>query len=265
MIRKMIYLAVALSVLLLLFGCGGEKKAEKKELEPEVKYYHFPLPSFSDVFEKLDYLEGSEYDKLLPDELPEIKDNVFKAAFSLGALTADAIFAAQSRNKTKLIDIAAQMIDYSKFIGLSEDILKLADELKMLIEADKWKELEVTLDKYKQDIVFTLYNSGDFDTFILLQLGGWTEGLDRLAKLLIDNYNAENTDIINEVGVLSNLIYNVDNIENEQIASLDYYQLSSENLKKIRTIFKSISKREFTKEELETVFKLTQEIKKSFS
>ncbi len=265
MIRKMIYLVVAISILALIFGCGEKKAAEKKEKTPVVKYYHFPLPSFSDVFEKLDYLEGSEYDKLLPDELPEIKDNVFKAAFSLGALTADAIFAAQSRNKTKLIDIAAQMIDYSKFIGLSDDILKLADELKMLIEEDKWKELEVTLDKYKQDIVFTLYDSGDFDTFILLQLGGWTEGLDRLSKLLIDNYQAEETGVINEVGVLSNLIYNVDNIENEQIAALDYYKLSSENLKKIRDIFKNISKQEFTKEELESVFKLTQAIKKSFS
>ncbi|MCD4651307.1 MAG: hypothetical protein K8S56_05915, partial [Candidatus Cloacimonetes bacterium] len=57
-----------LLIVLLLLGCGGGKDAEKKDaIDDQPIYYNFPLPSFEDVFAKLDYLSTTDYDKAIPE------------------------------------------------------------------------------------------------------------------------------------------------------------------------------------------------------
>ncbi|MCD4652038.1 MAG: hypothetical protein K8S56_09690, partial [Candidatus Cloacimonetes bacterium] len=188
----------------------------------------------------------------------------YKAAFALGARTADGIFVIKGRNKSKLKKTAAEMIEYSKITGLSEEILKLADELQMLIDQDKWKELEVTLDKYKQDVVFSLYEVGEFDIFILLQLGGWVEGLNRTAYLIYNNYDVEKAALINELGILNQLIYNVQKMPNKELLSEPYIVESLKQLNAIKSVLISENKEDYTLEQIQEIIDASASIKKAF-
>ena len=78
--------------------------------------------------------------------------DVFLASYNLGYLTADALIATKSRNKSKLTEIASTMIDLSKLIGVKEDVQKLSDELLSMIQQDRWEDLQTSLDKYKNEI-----------------------------------------------------------------------------------------------------------------
>jgi len=255
---------VVLLVLGIIMGCGKPEVKQKEEVKTEVEFYHFPLPEFSKMFNTLDFLDTVDFDKAVPEEFDKIENDVFKAAFALGSLTGDAIIATKSRNKTKLSKIAKEMIDYSKFIGLNQNILRMADELQNLITDDKWKELENTLDKYKTDVELSLYESQEYDLFTLLQVGGWTEGLNRITFLLKDNYNKDKTGIIAQKGILNSLINNLNKIHNSDIKSEKYYSISVEKYKRIKEIIYSSEDKHYTPEKLAEIFTLTSEIKASF-
>ncbi|PID28540.1 MAG: hypothetical protein CSB55_04200 [Candidatus Cloacimonadota bacterium] len=252
---------------LVLFACNsGEKKSEKAKpaKNKDITFYSAHLPEFSAMFSKLDFLGIKDFDKAVPEKFPKVESDVFKSAFQLGSLTADAILATKSRNKTKLQMIAKEMIDYSKFIGISEDILKLTDDLQNLIKEDKWNELEARLDHYKGEVESSLYISGEYDVFTLLQLGGWNEGLNRVTFLLKDSYKRKRTQIIGQKGILDQLIINLGKIQNPDVKSAPYYQISIEEYKNLQKIILSSKDNLFSEDEINKIFNLTEKVKKSY-
>ncbi len=261
MFRKLMILFV---VVIMLFGCTPKTEKKVEEKTTEVEFYNAPLPNFSEMFSNLDYLDTVDYDQAVPEKFENSKNDVFKASFFVGSLTADALLATKSRNKTKLSNIAKTMIDYSKFIGISKDILKMADELNVLIADDKWEELEGVLENYKTQVEISLYTSEEYDIFTLLQLGGWNEGLNRICFLLKDNYNHEKSSFIDQKGILNQLIINMGKIQNTSIKNEKYYGIAVKNLTEIKSIIYSSKDRTYTIEQIKEIFRLTELIKSAY-
>ena len=247
-----------------LFGCSSKKENEstQKQGDVDIEFYHAPLPKFSQVYSKLDHLETDDFDEAIGEDIFEAKNDVYRSAFALGVLSSDAILTSKARNSSKLNNIAQAMIEYSKMVEVDKDILKLADELKTLIDQEKWNTLETTLDQYKKEVELSFYESKEYDLFTMLQLGGWVEGLNRITFLLDKNYQKDKTSIINERGILNQLISNTNNLKNPNIKKEKYYDTALSNLKEIKEILYSNDKGEYTKEQIKEISKLTAEIKK---
>ncbi len=257
-------LCIILLIALFLMSCAQKKEEAKPESQAKIETRDFPMPPFSELFSALDYLQKADFDKAVSNDIKKQNTDVFKAAYSLGALSADAILATKARNKTKLENIAKLMVESSKFIGVNEEVLKLADNLLQLVNQDKWDELQVSLDKYKQEIEVSLYQTKEYDLLTLIQMGGWTEGLNRTSFLIKANYVAQNTAILDQKGILDNLIKNIEKIENTEIKNQPYYANSLENYKKIGEIIQVQGKTTFTKEEVEKLLLLSGNIIKDF-
>ncbi len=264
-------LTIFLIVMALVFvACQAEKKQETAQNEPvkekaaESEFYYFPLPSFQDVFGKLDYLTPADFGKFVPEDYSRVDNDEAKAAFALGSLSADAILVTKSRNRTKLLNIAQEMIFYSKAFIVEERILQLADKLKKKVETDSWDELQATLDDDKQGVINALYDAREYDYFILMQLGGWVEGLYQTAMLLNDNYDRDKTDFLYQIGILNQLINNVEKMPNAHIKEKEYYQTSLGNLTQIRDMLKAPEDKMYSKEEVERLIDLTEKIKQAF-
>ncbi|HNX01620.1 MAG TPA: hypothetical protein PKK33_09665, partial [Candidatus Cloacimonadota bacterium] len=235
-----------------------------KNAEEVTDYYLVPLPNLSTILSGLDYLKNTDYDKAVDKNLFAADKEVYKTSFALGVLTADGVLAVKAKNKTKLMAISTAMIDDSKFIGIDENILKLADELQGYVKAEDWKNLELALDKYKIDVESSLFESKRYDLFTLMQLGGWTEGLNRITNLINTNYKADNSTLVDQKGILNELIDNMNKIDNENITKADYFFVAKSNFAKIKQIIYAPINGTYTKDQLTELNKLTQEIKDSF-
>lgn len=259
MVKKFIWAMIIIS---LVVACA-KKEQEVADEVLEARFYLTYLPSFEQTFASLDFLEVSDFDSALQMESYSVMPDVYRRAFALGVLSADAVIAVKARNQAVLQDITTSMIDYSRFLGISQDILMLADELSELVENNQWMELKQSLDKYKESVELSLYEKREYDLFTLLQLGGWTEGLNSITFLLMNNYDEKSTEIIDQKGILNNLINNLENIEAETVLEQNYYEISLNNYLKIRDIIYNETGT-YDLEEISNIYKLTYEIKQAF-
>lgn len=228
-----------------------------------VDFYFAPLPSFNEMFSAIDYLEIKDFDMALEKEPFKVEEEVYSVAFALGATTADAILATKGRNKEMLNDIAIRMINYAKFIGLSEEILKLADELHNMIRTDQWDNLTVSLERYKEQVELSLYETRQYDLFTMMQLGGWTQGLNRTTYLLMNNYQAEKTKIIDQKGILNSLLSNLKNVRSDYLKEMEYYNSSIEFYEAIKEHIYA-SDTVYSRQVIAEIFTMTEKIKASF-
>ncbi len=262
------YFLILITVLLLLSACTKEAKPaqdEKKSSALKTQFIYTPLPSFAKLLSALKYLKSDDFEKVIPHVEYVEQNNTFTAAFELGKLTADAIIATKSRNKSALLNIASSMINYSKFIGISEEILKLADELQELINEDKWTALEDALDRYKRAVEISLYKTEEYDLFTFMQLGGWTEGLNRVCELINIDFKAENTDIIAQKGTLNSLVQNLGYIQNPRIKELSAYTVALANYAQIKAIIYTSETATYSKEDVQKIIEHTTKIKQAFA
>jgi hypothetical protein len=233
------------------------------EAQVEAEFYFAPLPSFNEMFSALDYLEIRDFDQALEEDVFRVTEDVYQVAFALGVNTADAIIATKARNTEKLNEIAGVMIEYAHFLGLSEEILRLGDELHEMIGQGEWDNLMVSLEKYREEVEVSLYESRQFDLFTLMQLGGWTQGLNRTAYMLMNNYNEAKTGIVAQKGILNSLINNLTNIKDKYLREQSFYAMSSELYQMIREIIYS-QKELYTEKNIEDLFSHTQKVKLGF-
>ncbi len=257
MLKKIFLLSI---VIALLVGCSKKQPEPQQNAVAKIETRNFTLPSFADLFNSLDYLQKPDFDKALAKEYKSNPNDVFIASFDLGKLTADAIIATKSRNKTKLSEIANAMIENSKLIGVKEDVLKLADELITLIQTDKWEDLQSALDKYKNQVENSLYETQQFDLLTLVQTGGWTQGLNRLSFLISANYKEDKTQVLNQKGILVNVVTNFSKIENTEIINKPWFKTIQNNYSEIQKIIKPIEKQTFSSDDINKLIKLSQSI-----
>jgi hypothetical protein len=170
----------------------------------------------------------------------------------------------RGRNKTKLNSIAEEMIKISNFLGLDESILRLADQLKELIATDQWDELEKALENYKNEVEGTLYQSQQYDQFTMMQIGGWTEGINRIAWFVNKKYQADKSSVLIQKGTLNHLIKNMSYINTPSIKDTEYYKTTYDRLNKIKLIIDAPTKETYSKEQIDKLITLSQEIKKTY-
>ena len=259
MSRKILILVL---VTLTMFACV------KKEANPEgtvtVETRFFPVPEFVDLFASFDYVQRADFDRVIPDRYMSDITNVYIATFYLGNLTADAIVATKARNKTKLSSIALTMIDYSRMIGINQEVLMLADELMLMLQEDNWDGLLHALDDYKRQVEMALYSSRQFDLMTLLQAGGWTEGIYIMTSLLLQDFIEPNTAILDQKGIVDNLVNNLKQMENQELYELEWFENLAAGFNEIHAIINVPDKNLFTLDEVRDLNNISSNIKEKF-
>jgi len=241
-----------LFILVCLLSCMKKTDTPNSTHVSEPRF--FPIPDFSDIFDIFDYLQNNDFDQFLPDySTVEIYD-VYKASFYLGTLTADAVVATKARNKTKLSANAQAMIDYSQMVGVSDEVLMLADELLELVQDDNWEDLLYVLDEYRSLLEFTLYESNEYDLMTLLQVGAWTQGLKIMSELLLQSYHIESSSILNQKGIVEVLIKNLGLMDNQDLYAISWFKNIIDGYSTIESVISVPQKEKYTFEEVQLLF-----------
>ncbi len=262
--KTRIIIVLAMLVMVAIVGC--KKKADtlpSEEVTAAITTYA-PLPTFKEVFRVLDQLQVKDISAAIPTSLYKTKQEEVRNAFSLGLLTADATLAAKGRNKARLGDISAQMMNLTTLIGLESEVNQMGADLKTLIEKEKWDELEQALDVHKKRVEDKLWDSESYDNYTLMLMGGWVEAANRVAWLLKQNYSAEKTKVLDQKGTFNSLVGNLKQIKAEHIVNQPEFKEALALVEQIKTVIDTDTNNTYTQAQLDELIKLTEQVKSSF-
>lgn len=261
MFRKLIVISLLL-ILVIAFGCKSKDSGKMPQAgQQTTPFVYAPLPPFSKVFMILDYLKLNDFNQAVDDKIFTAPQEIGHSAFALGVLTADGIISVRGHNKTKLNAIAEEMIRISNFLALDESILSLADQLKELVNSDQWEDLEKALEHYKMEVEGNLYQSKQYDQFTMMQIGGWTEGINRIAWLVNLQYQPDKTTVLDQKGTLNHLLKNMEYVSTPTIKDSYYFKTTYEKLLQIKQIIDADTNDTYTQEQINQMMAISLEIK----
>lgn len=262
--KTRLLIVLTIVVLVGMFGC--KKKVDKlpsAETAAAITTYA-PLPSFKEVFRVLDQIQVKDISAAIPTTLYKAKQEEVRNAFSLGLLTADATLAAKGRNKARLSDISSQMMNLTTLLGLESEVNQMGADLKSLIEKEKWEDLEAALDAHKKKVEDKLWEMESYDNYTLMLMGGWVEAANRVSWLIKQNYSAEKTKVLEQKGTFNSLVGNLNNIKAEHIVQQPAFKEALGYVGELKTIIDSDTEKTYTKEQLDQIIKLTDQVKAVF-
>ena len=250
----------------LLFSFACKKKSDNLPDEAIARQIttFVPLPSFKQVYQVLDNLSAKDISQAVPKELYKSKQEEMRNAFSLGVLTADAVLAARGRNTAKLQDISAQMMALTGLLGLETEISKMGDDLKTKIENQDWDALDIALDEHKKSVEDVLWDTENFDNYTLMAMGGWVEAANRVAWLINQNYDANESRILSQKANFNNLVLNAKGLESAHITEQEAFQAALKHLIAVQSIINSDTDGTYSKEQISTIIEGTEAIKAAF-
>lgn len=259
-------LIVAIVLILMLFSLSCKKKADTlpdQETTSQITTFA-PLPSFKDVYSTLDQVQVKDISAAVPATIYKAEQDEIRNAFSLGLLTADAVLAAKGRNKSKLNDISAQMMNLTGLLGLESEVNKLGDDMKRMIEAEDWDNLDITLDAHKADVEKKLWESENFDNYTLMLMGGWIEAANRIAWLINQDYSVERTSVLVQKGTFNHLVNNLQQIDTPHILEQEAFTKAVALTQELKAILDSDNNSTYTKEQIGEILAKTDAIKTAF-
>ncbi len=262
--NRRLIIGMIMIVILGLFACK-QKAADTPGGETEQGSTTFaPLPSFKDVYSALDQIKVRDISAAVPSSVYQTRQEEVRNAFSLGLLTADAVLAAKGRDKGKLSDISAQMMNLTSLLGLESEVNRLGDEMKTMIEREDWENLDKALDFHKADVENKLWESENFDNYTLMLLGGWIEAANRVAWLIHEDYNADRSRVLAQKGTFNSLVSNLEEISTPHIVDQEAFQEAKKLTKEVQAIIRSHDSSGFSKVQLQEIITKTDEIKAAF-
>jgi hypothetical protein len=264
--KRITLILLAILLVLALTSCKGRRDAAKMptdEIKAQIATYS-PLPSFKEAFRLLEDFQTKDYAPGISNQLYRIKPQGPYNAFALGVLTADAAMAAKARNKKQLTSVSAEMMNLCSLMGLETDVKRLSTLLTSNLQQGKWNDVEKTLDYMKKTLEDKLWELEDYEYYTLMILGGWTETLNSLGRLLTANYSPEATKALGHESAWDSMQANFELFTNPAIKDTQTYKDVGELIPKVSQLLAGHTDNTYTKEQVEELTKLTEQIKQAF-
>ena len=233
------------------------------EIKEQIATYS-PLPSFKEAFRLLEDLQAKDYVPSLNAQLYRVQPTIHNNAFALGVLTTDIVLAAKARNKKQLTTTSTELVKLGNLMGFQEETKRLDALLPGYIKQGKWAEIDKTLDSLKKRWEDKLWEQQDYEYYTLMILGGWTEALNGVGKILSSNYSAEATQALYHESTWKSVQANLELFSAPEIKNSETYKSLGDLTVKVIQLLTNHTDKTFTKEQVEELIKLTEQIKQAF-
>lgn len=264
--KRIITLLLAGLLLLSLASCKGRKDAAKMptdEIKAQIATYA-PLPSFKEAFRLLETLQARDYAPSLNTQPYRVRSEKHNDAFALGVLTADVVLAAKARNSKQLTATSTELMKLGKLLGFQEEVKRLEGILPSYIRQGKWDEIDKALDSLKKRLEDSLWEQQDYECYTLMLLGGWTEALNGVGKMLSSNYSAETTKALSHDSTWKSMQANLELFSAPEFKDTQSHKSLVELSAKVSQLLANHIGNTYTKEQVEELIKLTEQIKQAF-
>ena len=173
------------------------QKIDVSKLNSRVEDVVIPVPS--EIFAALDKMGGSPNwnraiapdSKTKPNKQPEI-------ALLLGTVIANGFIAVQAKDASRVKDIGHQVLDFSKYLGVSEVVLSHCNSINEAADKGEWGQIRSEFDKAQTSVRAAMERLNSKDLSELISIGGWLRGTDALTFLVGNDYSADRAELLHQ-------------------------------------------------------------------
>lgn len=123
-------------------------------------------------------------------------------ALNLGALVADGFLAVEAQDKQHVKNVAKDIRNLAKGIGVDEELVSRGNSIVQFAEAGQWETLREELEATQNDVIATMIAHKDQDLVTLVMLGGWLRGTEIVSAHVAGHYGQEGARVLRQPAVV---------------------------------------------------------------
>ena len=177
---------------------SGSDKNENLDLSTDPTGGKAFIPSPGEIFTALNNLDQVEWSELAIYSTKSDYSTRYSKALNLGIRIADGFVAVNEENKTKCYSMNEVIDKLATDLGFGQYTRVFKDSLTIPIATGQWQKARVILDNLHFAVQDKVGLNGEKDIIALGAIGGWLEGLYVVSGHLKNNYNQDNSDLLNQ-------------------------------------------------------------------
>jgi hypothetical protein len=224
-LKKSTHLFIVFGLIaILLPACSGEESAngqsseeETTEVKPQDKDFAVPdsekqyavdnimTVSPGEALKAMDNLEegGSiDWESLMAGSTKTDYESAYANSLNLGVRIADILVSVNQEDRIAIFNYWNSISGLSKNLGHEKRLQPIKEQLDQDVALGKWNKVRATLDEMYLDIEnyidFAQASKADQEQGALVAAGSWLEGISIISQHLKSNYDAENSDLLNQ-------------------------------------------------------------------
>ncbi|MEM6911529.1 MAG: hypothetical protein AAF555_08080 [Verrucomicrobiota bacterium] len=158
-----------------------------------------PLPD--EVFRSLDKLgKQNWHSQLIGKRLEDLSlvQSRGETALLLGMVVANGFVAVQAKDSEEVHLTGQQVLRLAEVLGVKESVLPHCQIILESARNEGWDEVRRELDRAQKSVRDSMKELRDENLAQLVSLGGWIKGTQAVAGLLLQEYQADDSEILNQ-------------------------------------------------------------------
>ncbi len=163
-----------------------------------------PIPM--EIFCALDKFGSHDWGRMVDDRVVEAGPDRGHTALLFGLVISQGFVAVQAEDKQEVMRLGQSVQRLAKLLGVGDAV---DGRLKIISESlrdGSWDAVKQEFDRTRQTVLDTMAGMRDRELTTLVALGGWLGGTEVVAEILSADYSAEASDLLNQTGLLGQLI-----------------------------------------------------------
>jgi len=200
---RLIFLSLACSALLPLYGEETAKKAEPVDLKKAIRTDSLTIPSPGEVMAALNKVAKPSWQSEYRAPIPTLYSSRAQIALNIGGLVADGYIALEAEDSQQIKNIGKDIITLSKSLAVSESVVARGKSIMDFAENNEWNALKEELESTQNEVKLALIQQKDNDLVYLVTLGGWIRGTAVVSSWIAKNYTPEAAAILRQPGIVN--------------------------------------------------------------
>lgn len=181
---------------------GPEKDYAISEADKQQAASNYLVPSPGEILSALNKLDRVDWTQLASFNQKANYENKYARSLNLGVRVADAFVAINAEDSESFGEMSSIIFDLGQKLGIGRVLTEKRADLDELAGRGAWSDMRAELDNVQSEIQSEVEALGESDLVVLASLGGWLEGLRVVSGHLKDNYSEDNSELLNQGGLI---------------------------------------------------------------
>jgi flagellar biosynthesis regulator FlaF len=163
-----------------------------------------PVPVPREIFETLDRFRDFNWRAVQRTDIAGWKPRSEPAdnALLLGAVIAEGFIAVAARDEVEVKSVGNAVLRFARSLGVERAALRRSRSIVEHAEEGDWPAVRKEWDRLLPDVQRGMNELKSEQLAQLVSLGGWLRGASALSRLVLQNYSAQDAELLRQSGLL---------------------------------------------------------------
>lgn len=217
--------ALGVFIFVIMASCAVAQttsSGKREQLPPqstEMKEVLVPVPR--EIFEALDRFADSNWRRVQRPDIAEWRPRggQVENALSLGVVIAEGFVAAAAKDAVEVKSVGDAVLRFTRALGVERVALRRSRSIVEHAEKGDWPAVRREWDRLLPDVQRGMKELQSEPLAQLVSLGGWLRGAGALTSLVLQNFPAEDAELLRQKAVLDYFARNLAEMDDETRAN----------------------------------------------